>query len=294
MNEISDLFKRVRKIEVITRKQVDTALGGLYSSVFKGRGIEFADLREYVPGDDVSAIDWKVTARYRKPFTKTFVEERQLNVILAVDVSRSMRIASRSPSKRELVAEISTAIGLSCLRNNDKLSLFLFSQGIDLSVLPRRGRNHLLRILREILYFEGGQSVDMRRVLRELGKILKKRSIIFFLSDFFFPMDYARELKVLNARHDVIGVVVRDDLEWRIPAGAGRIRLGNPEGDGNGVVIDTNDRRLVERINGDLEKEREALRTMFASCGVDYLEVTPATGWLRPMLAFFEKRRRRR
>ncbi len=293
MMKLTDLTRRITYIEVIVRKKVDEAFSGAYSSVFKGRGIEFAEVREYVVGDDVRAIDWNVTARYGRPFTKKFVEERQLNLILVVDVSPSMSVGFRFPTKRDLVAEVCAGLGFSSLRNNDRLSLFTFSDGIEKVIQPRRGRRHVLRILREVLTNEGERGGSLSGVLRYLLEVVKKKAVIFLISDFFFSEDFEKPLRILAKRHDVISLVVRDDYEISLPVDKGRLRLGNPES-GEFWVIDTGNRRLVEELNQLLRKEREDLFRSFVRAGVDSVLITPNSGWLKPMLALFKRRERRR
>ncbi len=291
--ELTDLAKRIRYIEVIVRKKVDEAFSGAYASVFKGRGIEFAEVREYVVGDDVSSIDWNVTARYGRPFTKKFVEERQLNLVLAVDVSSSMSVGFRFPSKRDLVAEVSAGLGFSSLRNNDRLSLFTFSSGIEKAIHPRRGRRHVLRILREVLTSEGCGPTNFSEVLSYLLEVIKKRAVVFLISDFFFSRNFLKPLKILAKRHDVIALVVRDDYEVSLPINKGRLRLGDPE-TGEVWTLDTHKKTLVSELNEELAREREELFKMFVRAGIDYALITPSSGWLLPMLVLFRRREKRR
>ncbi len=290
--EIKDLAKRIHYIEIITTKKVDEALSGAYSSVFKGRGIEFSEVREYIPGDDVGSIDWNVTARYGRPFTKKFVEERQLNLVLAVDVSLSMYFSSKQPTKQMLLAEFCGAIGFSALRNNDQLSLFTFSDIVEKSIHPRRGRQHILRILREVLVGgQGRRGSDVKTIIRYLLEVMKKRAVIFLCSDFCCERNFWKELKMLNRRCDVICVVVRDSLEMSFPYKAGRLYLEDPETADN-FLVNTNDKDLIDKINASLSRERDELINGFLRAGVDYLFITPETGWLKPLLLFFRKRER--
>ncbi len=292
--QVSQIAGRIRYIEVVVRKQVEEALSGAYSSVFRGRGIEFDEVREYIPGDDISAIDWNVTARYGRPFTKKFVEERQMNVVLAVDVSSSMDVASCHPSKRELITEICAAIGFSSLRNNDKVSLFAFSSKIESVVLHRRGRRHILRMLREVIISrKEAKDSSISMIVKYLLGVLKKRAVIFLISDFFCSDDFWRDLSVLCSRHDVIAVVVRDELEMQIPQGVGMLCLGDRE-DGRRIYIDTNNTEVVSSWNNLLAKERDELVKNFVRSGADYIWVTPKKGWLLPFLSFFKRRQKRR
>lgn len=292
--EIKELTRRIRYIEVVTRRKVDEALSGAYTSVFKGRGIEFAEVREYMPGDDVRSIDWNVTARQGHPFTKKFVEERQLNIALAVDISSSMDFSLSSPTKRELCAEVCGALGFSSLRNNDRISLFTFADKVYTALHSRRGRQHILRILREVLTAQANtQRSSLKELLTYLLDVLKKRTIVFLVSDFFCEDDFWKELGILSQRHDVIAIMVRDDFELAIPYNVGRLFLEDPE-TGNSLMINTHRKDIVDEINRQLEEERTRIFDGFKRYGVDYIAVSPSSGWLVPMISFFKNRGKRR
>src|SRR6187401_2943993 len=215
--ETSEILKKIRTLEIRTRGLVETAFAGDYHSVFKGRGMNFEDVREYQPGDEIRAIDWNVTARMGTAFVKKFTEERELTVMLVVDVSASGNFGSNTQSKRELAAEVACLLAFSAIRNNDKVGLLLFTDSVELYIPAKKGRSHTLRIIREILFFEPqGRGTEPGLALDYLNKIVTRRAVVFFISDFQAP-DFSRALAVSGRRHDFIAIQIQDERERVLP-----------------------------------------------------------------------------
>ena len=213
----TEILKKIRTLEIKTRGLVETAFAGNYHSVFKGRGMNFEDVREYQPGDEIRAIDWNVTARMGSAFVKKFTEERELTVMLVVDVSASGNFGSTTQSKRELAAEVACLLAFSAIRNNDKVGLLLFTDRVELFIPPKKGRSHTLRIIREILFFEPqGRGTEPGLALDYLNKIVTRRAVVFFISDFQAP-DFSRALAVSGRRHDFIAIQIQDEREKSSP-----------------------------------------------------------------------------
>src|SRR5450631_2489574 len=243
----ADILKKIRVIEIKTRGLVEAAFAGDYHSVFKGRGINFEDVREYQPGDEIRAIDWNVTARLGNAFIKKFTEERELTVMLVVDVSASGNFGSVAQSKRELAAEVACLLAFSAIRNNDKVGLVLFSDQVELFIPPKKGRSHTLRIIREILFFEPeGRGTLPSLALDYLNHVVTRRSVVFFISD-FQAEDFSRELSVSGRRHDFIAVHVQDQREEMLP-NVGIITLEDAE-TGEQIEINTADRTTRARFS---------------------------------------------
>ena len=217
----AELFQKIRQIEIHTRKLVNDSFAGEYHSVFKGRGMEFDEVRPYTPGDEIRTIDWNVTARTGEPFVKRYVEERELTVMLVVDASGSENFGSVQRFKRELAAELTAVLAFAATNNNDKVGLMIFSDRIELLIPPRKGRKHVLRLIRELLAFEPkGSGTDIQLALDTLNRVVKRRSILFLVSDFIAdPESYRKALAVTNRRHDVIAMDLHDPLEMDIPDG---------------------------------------------------------------------------
>jgi uncharacterized protein (DUF58 family) len=215
--DASEILKKIRTLEIKTRGLVETAFAGDYHSVFKGRGMNFEDVREYQPGDEIRAIDWNVTARMGNAFVKKFTEERELTVMLVVDVSASGNFGSTTQSKRELAAEVACLLAFSAIRNNDKVGLILFTDRVELFIPPKKGRSHTLRLIREILFFEPkGRGTDPALALDYLNKIVTRRAVVFFISDFQAP-DFSRSLAVSGRRHDFVAIHIHDERERVLP-----------------------------------------------------------------------------
>src|ERR1700704_4319873 len=257
----AEILKKIRTLEIKTKGLVETVFAGDYHSVFKGRGMNFEDVREYQPGDEIRAIDWNVTARLGTAYVKKFTEERELTVVLVVDVSASGSFGSVLQSKRELAAEVACLLAFSAIRNNDKVGLLLFTDRVELFIPPKKGRSHTLRIIREILFFEPqGRGTEPGLALDYLNKIVTRRAVVFFISDFQAP-DFSRALAVTGRRHDFIAVHIQDEREKVFP-NVGIITLEDAE-TGQQIEIDTANRTTRTRFV-DLANEQEAglLRTL--------------------------------
>ena len=262
----NELIARVRRIEITTRQLVEDGLAGDYHSVFKGRGMEFDEVRQYIPGDDVRSIDWNVTARTGEPYVKSYVEERELTVMLAVDVSRSGEFGTRNRFKRELAVELAAVMSIAATTNNDKVGLLLFSDRVELLVPPMKGRTHVLRMLRDLLAYEPvGTGTDIRLALDTIYVLLKRRSIVFLVSDFLAdPEAYRQAMLVTNRRHDVVAFDISDPMEREI-AEVGIIALEDAES-GHRRWVDTGDRQwrqdFLERVaRAGGRKERRTCRS---------------------------------
>ena len=287
----AEILKKIRVLEIKTRGLVETAFAGDYHSVFKGRGMNFEDVREYQPGDEIRAIDWNVTARLGTPFVKKFTEERELTVMLIVDVSASGNFGSTSQSKRELTAEVACLIAFSAIRNNDKVGLLLFTDRVELFIPPKKGRSHTLRLIREILFFEPeGRGTNPALALDSLNKIVTRRAVVFFISDFQAP-DFSKALAVSGRRHDFIAIRVQDEREKVLP-NIGIITLEDAE-TGEQIEIDTANRTTRTRFV-DLANEQEAglLRTLRRN-NIDAIALRTGEDYLPALRSFFKQRERR-
>ncbi len=286
-----ELLKQVRQIEIKTKGLVNQVFSGEYHSVFKGRGMEFSEVREYQFGDDIRNIDWNVTARFGHPYIKIFEEERELTVILMVDLSGSLIFGSVEKTKQQVAAEISAILAFSAMKNNDKVGLILFTDKIEKFVPPRKGRKHVLRIIREVLSFEPeGKSTNLKSALEYMNNAIKKRSIVFLLSD-FMDSGYDKILRVIGRRHDLIGIVLNDKREDEIPR-MGLVKFTDAE-TGAEKWLDTSDKRIQERFK-DIRRQNKALRkTLFISSRLDSIEIQTGENYIKPLVQFFRLRERR-
>ena len=288
-----DLIARIRRIEITTRKLVSDSFAGEYQSVFKGRGMEFDEVRQYHPGDDVRTIDWNVTARTGEPYVKSFIEERELTVMLAVDVSGSGDFGTRNRFKRELAVELAAVMSFAATTNNDKVGLLLFTDRVELLVPPRKGRSHVLRMVRDLLVFQPvGSGTDLRLALDTVHQMLKRRSIVFLVSDFLAdPESYRQAMLVANRRHDVVAFDLSDPLEQEI-ADVGILALEDAES-GQLRWVDTGSgewkREFSERVAHLEEHKREVL----IAAGVDRISVSTERDYVAEVGAFFKDRLRR-
>ncbi|GIV97375.1 MAG: hypothetical protein KatS3mg057_2032 [Herpetosiphonaceae bacterium] len=288
----TDLIRQVRTIELKTRRLVDGLFAGLYLSSFKGRGIEFDEVREYVPGDDVRAIDWNVTARTGRPFIKNYVEERELTLMLMVDISGSTGFGTTGRFKRQLEAELSATLAFSALRNNDRVGLALFSDRVERFIPPLKGRNHVLRIVRELLLAQPSRrSTDLGAALDYVNQVLKRQALLVIISD-FRTGDYARPLRISARRHDVVAVQIEDPGERLLPS-VGLLRLQDAE-TGHEVILDLRNKRVREQLQSSAESLRKAHQELFRSLGVDAVTLSTDQPYVEPLAALFENRIRRR
>jgi uncharacterized protein (DUF58 family) len=288
----SRLLKRIRKIEIITEHLVRDRMAGQYHSVFKGRGIAFSEVRQYMPGDDIRLIDWNVSARMNDVYVKLYTEEREMTVLLLVDMSASGRFGSREQEKRELAAELAAILAFSAIRNNDRVGLVIFTDRVERFVPPKKGKKHVLRVVSEILAFRPAhRQTNIGAGLQFLGRIARRRAVAFVISDFLAPLDgYERALRITAGRHDLIPVTITDPLEEKLPP-VGLLTLEDPE-TGELVVFDTAGReaRAWEAEAAEAVAAREAL---FKRLDMDPIRVRTDRPYLPGLTAFFEARARR-
>ena len=287
-----EIIKKIRRIEIHTRHIVNELLAGQWNSAFKGRGIEFEEVRPYQIGDDVRAIDWNVTARTGRPFIKLFREEREMAVMLLVDLSASQSLGTHWQTKRELVTELSATIAFSAIKSNDKVGLTLFTDGIEKFVPARKGTRHVLRIIRELLYCEPmGQGTSLRKALEHLNRTASRRTVVFLVSD-FQDAGYERALKIARRKHDIIPIVVADQREFTMPQ-IGLVRLRDAE-TGKMVVLDTfsrANRRAYEELKRRQAAERDAL---FRKLQLDPIHIYTGEDFVEPLKRFFHRRETQR
>lgn len=284
----ADLLRKVRHIEISTKRLVDQGVAGDYHSAFKGRGVEFAEVRPYAPGDEIRSIDWNVTARMGSPYVKRFVEERDLSVFLAVDVSGSLGYGSRAILKRELAAELAALLAFAAVRNQDRVGAALLGEDLELFLRPERRRTHVLRIVREILMRGAGGRTDLEKALWSLVKTLKQRSVLFLISD-FVDVRLGRALKAAAARHDLVVIELVEPQDQRPPAGPPVVVRDGETGE----LATVGGRRWAERVASERARERRELLTLLRQVGVDHLEIRTDRPYLPTLVAFFETRRRR-
>ena len=303
-----EILKKIRQIEIRTNRLVTETLAGQYHSVFKGQGMNFDEVREYQPGDDVRAIDWNVTARMNHPFIKKFVEERELTVMLVVDVSGSGLFGSRAQSKRELAAEIASVLAFSAIRNNDKVGLLLFTDEVEKFIPPRRGRGHVLRVIREVLFFEPKRrGTNLVQALEFMGRVLPHRAIAVVISDFLecgdgsaqsstavgpLPREVQTALRMANRRHDVVAVHIADRYELELPA-LGRLTLEDAE---TGEILELNTGPAISRDAFALRQQnhKEELARQLRSSGIDAIQLRTDESYSAALGRFFESREKRR
>jgi len=286
-----EIAKKVKGIELRTKRVVNDVFSGEYHSVFKGRGIEFAEVREYGIGDDVRFIDWNVTARMGTPFIKTFDEERELTVMLVVDASSSGQFGTRGTLKEELAAEVSAVLAFSAIRNNDRVGLVIFTDRIECYIPPQKGKKHVLRVIREILYFKPeGRNTNISLAIEHVNAILKRKTIVFLISD-FFDTGYERALRVTGNKHDLIAVRIRDERE-DVLSDSGLVVFEDAE-TGEIVYVDTSSRTLRKRYWELRQQRYRALHDLFQRCGVDEIVLSTGTPYEDELNRFFKRRLRR-
>jgi uncharacterized protein (DUF58 family) len=287
----AELARQVRLLEISTRHIVTEVFAGDYSSAFKGRGIEFADVREYQPGDDVRSIDWNVTARSGRPFVKRFTEERELTVVLTVDLSASGAFGTAEKSKRELACEVAALLAFAAVRKGDRVGLLIFTDQVELYVPPKKGTRHTLRLIRELLAFEPSRAgTRLSAAADHIGRLLHRRSLVFVISDFLCE-DLTPAIRKLAPRHDLVAIDVSDPRDFELVA-AGLLDVRDPE-TGRTMVLDTSSRRVREAYRAAsvhaASRRESALRRM----GVDRLALSTASSYVHDIVAFFKQRERR-
>ncbi|MEN8189151.1 MAG: DUF58 domain-containing protein [Thermodesulfobacteriota bacterium] len=294
-----EILKKVRRLEVRTNRLVNDTMAGSYHSVFKGRGMNFDEVREYVPGDEIRDIDWNVTARTGVPHIKKFTEERELTIMLLIDISGSGEFGSLENSKREMMAELGSVLAFSAVRNNDKVGLILFSDFVELFIPPKKGRSHILRVIREILFFQPqSRGTDLELALDFLNRVGKRRSVAFLLSDFCLPGNFDESLAALqtklrltNRRHDLISMFIGDPREYSLPD-VGWLTLEDAE-TGQQVELNTSDPLIRKRFNDEAAARKHKTHRTVRSAGVDLLDLSTDSSYIPALLSFFGTRKRR-
>ena len=288
--EATELLKKVRQIEIKTRGLSRNIFAGEYHSAFKGRGMAFSEVREYQFGDDIRSIDWNVTARYNHPYVKIFEEERELTVMLLIDVSGSRDFGSVEKTKKNIITEIAAILSFSAIQNNDKIGVIFFSDKIEKFIPPKKGKSHILRIIRELIDFKPEEKgTNITETIRYLTNAIKKRCTAFVISDFIDrSKDLEMALSIANNKHDIVALKIYDKREQEIPP-IGMIKLKDAE-TGYYVVIDSSSRR-TRKIYSDWWKNHMAkLDTMFKKCGVDYVAIDTEEDYVKSLMTLFKKR----
>lgn len=286
--EATELIKRVRKIEIKSKGLSQHIFAGEYHSAFKGKGMVFSEVREYQYGDDIRNVDWNVTARFNHPYVKVFEEERELTVVLLVDVSGSRFFGTQSKLKMNVITEISAVLSFSAIQNNDKVGVILFSDKIEKFIPPKKGKQHILRIIRELLDFEPeNNKTSITGALRFLSNAIKKRSIAFLISD-FIDQNFEDALRIAARRHDLVGLRVYDIRETELP-NVGLLNITDAES-GKDMLVDTSSRYIRNNYRSSWEKRTAELNEMFVRLGVDNVSISTEEDYVRPLINLFKKR----
>jgi len=287
----AEILKKVRLIEIKTRHIVNNIFGGEYHSAFKGMGIEFAEVREYYPGDDIRAIDWNVTARTGKPFIKKYDEERELTVMLIVDVSASGFFGTGESLKSDIMIELASILSFSAIKNNDKVGLLLFSDKIEEFIPPKKGKSHVLRVIREMIYHKAkDRKTDISIALEHIQKVLKRKSIIFLLSD-FWDDSYQQTMKLINKKHDLINIQILDKAEIAIPK-LGMVKFHDAETQ-KSAWIDTNNKQVQNISTKYIQNKNKVIKEFCKKNKIDFISIDTAEGYLNPLEQFFSTRMHR-
>ncbi len=291
----AEILRKVRNIEIRTRSAVNSVLSGAYSSSFKGRGMEFAEVREYVPGDEIRTIDWNVTARQGHPFVKKYVEERELTVLLVVDASSSGEFGSQKEMKGEVMATLSALLAFSAIKNNDRVGLLIFTSKVEKFIPPQKGKKHVLRVIRELLYHRPEEKgTNLSVALEQVNRLLKRRAVVFIVSD-FATGDFERPMNLLQQRHDAVAITVVDPRERELPD-MGFLELEDAE-TGEVVLVDTGSAEFRTTFRDEVQKEGVHLRRLFRRMGTDFVEVLIRPDYddtIQPLIDYFRKRARNR
>jgi uncharacterized protein (DUF58 family) len=287
-----ELIDKIRQIQIYTSRAVNASFAGQYESVFKGRGMQFDEVREYIPGDDIRTIDWNVTARTGKPYIKRFVEERELTVLFAVDLSASGDFGTVNKAKNELAAEFCAVLAFAAAKNNDKVGLLIFTDQVEFYIPAKKGISHTLRLVRELLYFKmPKRKTDIGQALDYLGRVVRKRATVFLVSD-FIETDFKKSLSLLNKRHDVIAVSVRDRAEISLP-GIGLIEFTDAE-TGEVTLVDTSSRQFRNKYGDTCARRFDELKNMLRTINVDCISINTDKPYIQDLVGFFHMRHRRR
>jgi len=286
-----DITQKIRRIHITTSKLVTDFLSGQYESVFKGRGMEFDEVREYQPGDEIRSIDWNVTARMGHPFIKKYVEERQLTVMILVDASGSSYFGTSKRMKSELAAEVSAVLAYAAIQNNDRVGLIIFTDRIERFIPPAKGPQHVLRVIREVLYFKPkGRGTDIAGALKYLDGVVSRRAVTFLISD-FFAKDFKKPLSIANKRHDLVAITITDPRELELP-NAGLVELSDAE-TGAVVTVDTSNAKIRERYTIRARDTQEERAKAFGQISVDHIDIRTDRSYVEELIKFFRMRKRR-
>ena len=286
--EAVDLLKKVRKIEIKTRGLTNQVFAGEYHSAFKGKGMTFSEVREYQYGDSIRNIDWNVTARFNKPYIKIFEEERELTVIILIDVSASKVFGTQMQYKRDLITELAAVLSFSAIQNNDKIGVILFSDEVEKFIPPKKGKKHILRIIRDLLEFEPKhKGTNIAGALQFLTNAIKKKSTAFLISD-FIDTDYEKSLQIANNKHDIIAIKVYDQRETNLP-NIGLLKLIDAE-TGQCKWVDTSNRKVRENYEKSWKKSEAYLKSIFAKYGVDNISINTNEDYIKPLIGLFKRR----
>jgi len=288
----SALLKKVRKIEIKTKGLSNHIFAGEYHTAFKGKGMAFSEVREYQAGDDIRSIDWNVTARYNSPFVKVFEEEREMTVMLLIDVSASGNFGTQEQFKRELATELGAILAFSAINNNDKVGVIFFTDKVEQFIPPKKGKSHILRIIREVLAFEPtGKGTDIASALEYFSAVIKKRSICFILSD-FMSKEFDMPLKIASKKHDLVALRIHDTREDTLP-NVGLVRMQDAETE-QMLYVDTSSKKVRDNFAKNRANATEKLRKLFPASGVDLIDITTGTDYVKPLINFFKTRGKRR
>ncbi len=291
----SEILRKVRQIEIRTRSVVNSVLSGAYSSTFKGQGMEFADVREYVPGDEIRSIDWNVTARAGIPFVKKYVEERELTVLLVVDASSSGEFGSQKEMKGEVMATLSALLAFSAIKNNDRVGLMIFTSKVEKYIPPQKGKKHVMRVIRELLYHEPEEhGTDLAEALEQVNRLMKRRAVVFLVSD-FATGDFQQPMKMLQQRHDAVAITVVDPRERDLP-NVGFLELEDAE-TGEVVLVDTSSSEFRETFRKEVQQQSSHLRRLFRRMNTDFVEILIRPQYedtIQPLIDYFRKRAKKR
>ncbi len=287
--DTKELIKKVRKIEIKTRGLSTQVFSGEYHSAFKGRGMAFAEVREYMPGDEIRTIDWNVTARFNEPYVKVFQEERELTMMLIVDISGSSDFGTKGQLKKELIAELCAVLAFSAAQNNDKIGVILFSSQVELFIAPKKGRKHILRIIRELLEFQPQEKgTDLAHVLRHFNNAIKKRTIAFVISDFNSQGNLEEVFKIVNKRHDLVALQIEDPMEQELP-NLGLIQLEDKETNEK-KWVNTSNKKVRTQWKADALRRNKELTQAFRKSGVDFVKIETNKPYILPLMNLFKRR----
>ena len=288
----SALLKKVRQIEIKTKGLSNHIFAGEYHTAFKGKGMAFSEVREYQAGDDIRSIDWNVTARYNSPFVKVFEEEREMTVMLLVDVSASGNFGTKDQFKRELATEIAAILAFSAIKNNDKVGVIFFTDKVEEFIPPKKGKKHILRIIREVLAFQPiGKGTNISGALEYFNSTIKRRSICFIVSDFMSPV-FERPLKIASKKHDLVGLRIHDKREDSLP-NIGLIPIQDAENE-EIIFVDTSNRKVRGEFVKNRLKKINSMKKLFPASGVDLIDITTGTDYVKPLINFFKNRGKKR